>query len=434
MTIRATNKVIDITPGSPADRAGIKNNDRVLSINGNVINDELDLAFYSQEPSLQIKLRRGNRTMNALIHKEEYESTGITFNQLKIHTCKNNCIFCFVNQLPKGLRRSLYVKDEDYRFSFLFGNYVTLSNLTEEERKRIIEQRMSPLYISVHTTNHELRKVMLGNKKANNIMTEMKRFRYNKIRFHTQIVLCPGYNDGKELENTIKDLASFFPYMMSIAVVPAGLTRHRKKPLTPVTRDDAINAIAVIEKFQKRFLKKYGDVVVFGSDELFIKADVPFPPFKSYGDFPQIENGVGMVPDFIHKSRRIKLSAYTFSKRHFITFTGISFYPYLERFIHKINEHSNASVALVHVINDFFGESVTVTGLLTGRDIIKTLTDKVGKNDIILLPDVVLKDSDSVLLDDITVQDISDMIKTEVRVIESTPTGLLRGLEENYEN
>lgn len=405
-----------------------------MSINGNDINDELDLAFYSQEPSLQIKLRRGNRTVTALIHKEEYESAGITLSQINIHTCKNNCIFCFVNQLPKGLRRSLYVKDEDYRFSFLFGNYVTLSNLTEAERKRIIEQRMSPLYISVHTTDHELRKIMLGNKKANNIMTEMKRFRSSKVRFHTQIVLCPGYNDGEELESTIKDLASFFPYMMSIAVVPAGLTRHRKKPLAPVTRDDALNAITIIEKFQKRFFKKYGDAVVFGSDELFIKAGLPFPPFKSYGDFPQIENGVGMVPDFIHKSRRIKLSAHTFSKRHFITFTGMSFYPYLERFIRKINEHSNASVDLVPVVNDFFGESVTVTGLLTGRDIVKTLSDKTGRNDIILLPDVVLKDSDSVLLDDMSVQDIRDVTKTEVRVIESTPTGLLRGLEENHEN
>jgi putative radical SAM enzyme (TIGR03279 family) len=433
MTTRATNKVIDILPESPADVAGIRNNDRLISINGNVINDELDLAFYSQETSLLIKLKRGNKTVTALIQKEEYESTGITLDQLKIQTCKNNCIFCFVNQLPKGLRRSLYVKDEDYRFSFLFGNYVTLSNLTKAERKRIIEQRMSPLYISVHTTNHELRKTMLGNKKASNIITELKMFKSKKIKFHTQIVLCPGYNDGKELESTIRDLSAFFPYMMSVAVVPAGLTKHRGKPLTPVSRDDSTKAINMIEKFQKRFLKKYGDAVVFGSDELFIKAGLPFPPVKLYGDFPQIENGVGMVPDFIHSSHSIKLSSYTFSKRKFITFSGVSFYPYLERFIDKIIENSKVSLDMVPVINYFFGESVTVTGLLTGRDIIKTLSDKTGKDDIILIPDVVLKDSDTVLLDDITIRDISDVTKAEVRVIESSPTGLLKGLEEKYE-
>lgn len=433
MSKHTSNRVTEVVQNSPANVAGLRTGDKIVSINDNLIRDELDLAFYSHDTSLKIKIRRGDRTITLHMSKDEYESIGVVLAPLKIHRCKNNCIFCFVRQLPKGLRQSLYVKDEDYRFSFLFGNYVTLSNLNDDERKRIIDQKLSPLYISVHTTNHELRKTMLGNKNATDIMDELKYLKSKKIKYHTQIVLCPGYNDGKKLENTIRDLGRFYPYMMSIAVVPVGLTKHRKKHIDPVLEEDARNALSIISMFQKRFLKKFGDPVVYGSDELFIKADLPFPSIKQYGDFPQIENGVGMVRQFIHKSRYIKPSSYAIRNSKFITFTGLSFYPFLSEFIETLNVRSKEIITLIPAINHFFGDSITVTGLLTGKDIIKALSDKIENHDIILIPDVVLKDADTILLDDVSIDEIRDVFQKEVRVIESTPVGLLRGMEENYE-
>ncbi|GBD99851.1 radical SAM superfamily protein [bacterium BMS3Abin07] len=425
-----SNTVTSVLPESPAAMAGISKGDRIISVNGHLINDDIDLTFYSQEPSLTIKMRRGSKIFRTSVQKDEYKGMGISLNPMKIRTCRNNCIFCFVSQLPKGLRRSLYIKDEDYRFSFLYGNYVTLGNITDDDRKRIIEQKLSPLYISVHTTNHELRRSMIGNKKAPDILSELKYMKAKKIKFHTQIVLCPGHNDKKELEKTINDLGKLYPYAISMAVVPVGLTRHREKSLNPVEKQDALDAIAIVEKFQKRFMKKHGDPIVYGSDELFIKSGLPFPPARFYGDFPQIENGVGMVPSFIHKSRFLRFSSHKLSKKRFIAFTGMSFYPYLSQFIGKLREKTGVKIKLVPVNNDFFGRSVTVTGLLTGRDIIKSLSDNIDNSDIILIPDVVLKDTNEVLLDDSSVSDIYEALDREVRVIESTPAGLLKGLED----
>jgi putative radical SAM enzyme (TIGR03279 family) len=330
-----------------------------------------------------------------------------------------------VKQLPKGLRKSLYIKDEDYRLSFLYGNYMTLSNLDIRDRKRIIEQRLSPLYISVHTTNRAVRNRMIGNPRASDVMKELRFFADRKIRMHTQIVLCPGYNDGKELENTIRDLYKFYPYISSIAVVPVGLTMHRKSQINPVTAEDAAKTIGIVESFQKRFRKKHGDSIVYCADEMYIKADLPFPHLKEYDVLPQIENGVGLVPLFLSQSKKVRMPKQMPPKVNFLTFTGTSFYPFLKRFIDRISEKEHISINAIPVENNFFGTSVTVAGLLTGRDIIKSLNDNTCACEVLLVPDVMLKEDEDLFLDDVSIRDIEEATGLRVIRTEATPQGLV---------
>jgi len=429
-----TNLILSVARNSPADKAGIRSGDRVISVNGNLIQDDLDLMFYTDEPVLQISFTRDGKRMKTTIYNEDLMEIGITLERLRIRTCNNNCIFCFVSQLPKGLRRPLYLKDEDYRMSFLYGNYVTLSNVTDQDRKRIIEQKMSPLYISVHTTNNTLRRTMLGNQKSPDIMKEIRSFTSNRIRFHAQIVLCPGFNDGMEMERTLRDLGKFYPYMLSIAVVPVGLTRYSKKEVRPLEKQDAINALGIIDTCRKRFQKKYGDPLVYAADELYIKAETGFPHLKEYGDLPQIENGVGMVPLFLHQSRYIRTAGHHFSEKKFTALTGASFYPFLRNVSDKIVSRTSVKLDIVSVPNTLFGEAVTVTGLLTGRDIIRTLSKVNDRTDIVLIPDVVLRDSSDVLLDDVSIQEIGKATNLEIRVIEPSVAGLIKGMEEHYEH
>jgi putative radical SAM enzyme (TIGR03279 family) len=337
-------------------------------------------------------------------------------------------MFCFVSQLPKGLRKSLYLKDDDYRMSFIFGNYITMTNLSQQDKERIITQRLSPQYISVHSTNTAVRNKLLGIQAGGNILKDIKFFADNKIRMHTQIVLCPGFNDGKGLEKTIADLYRFYPYVQSMAVVPVGLTAHRKKLMKPVGAEDAIRALDTILKFQHRFRRKHGENIVYGADELYIKAAAEFPPLDDYGELPQIENGIGMVPLFLHQAKKVKLPQALQKSRttsgRFVTVTGISFHPYLSRYINKLRK-AGIDVEAVPVGNTFFGTSVTVTGLLTGRDVIKSLSGLVDKGDTILIPDVVLRSEGDIFLDDISVHDIEEVLGVPAVVIESTPQGIV---------
>jgi putative radical SAM enzyme (TIGR03279 family) len=418
-----------VVPDSPAARAGIEKGDVLLSVNGHRTGDVIDYMFYKHEPTLKLVLARQGKKHSVTLGLEDTEEPGIRLAHFKVRTCKNKCIFCFVSQLPKGLRKTLYVRDEDYRMSFLYGNYVTLTGLSAEDRKRIAKQRLSPLYISVHATDKAVRNRILGNPRAADIMKEMRFLKESRIRMHTQIVLCPGVNDGDVLKKTIRDLYSLYPYVASIAVVPVGLTEHGKKKLTPVKKEDAEDAIAIIEAFQKRFRKKHGDRIVYASDELYIKAELPFPPLKEFGELPQIENGVGMVPSFLSRARRLKIDLKP-AKRRFLVFTGTSFYPYLKRFTERLEKHG-AIITVIPVENTFFGPSVTVTGLLTGRDVIKSMSKVKGKSNVLLIPDVALKDGVA-FLDDVTVNDVAKGLGMEAMVIESTPDGLLKGLR--YEN
>ena len=425
--MRTNNKleIESVDADSPAAKAGLQQGDILLSINSCPLHDVIDFMFNKSSDELEIEFMRNAALNRTLIEMEEDADLGITVKPFKVKTCRNNCIFCFVKQLPKGLRKSLYIKDEDYRLSFLYGNYMTLSNITDEDRKRILELRLSPLYISVHTTNRSLRNKMLGNPKAQDIMKELKFFSANKIRMHIQIVMCPGFNDGMELQNTIRDIYKFYPYVSSIAVVPVGLTRHRKLQLQPVTKEHALESIKIVESFQKRFRKKHGESIVYCSDEMYIKAEKAFPPLKEYGNLSQIENGVGMVPLFITQAKKVRKPKTLSGGKNFVTFTGISFFPYLTKFINRVTENENVNITIIPVINEFFGQSVTVAGLLTGRDIIKSLHDNADSYDILIVPDVVLKEGDNVLLDNVSLRDIEEATGLKTVVTDSTPQGFI---------
>jgi putative radical SAM enzyme (TIGR03279 family) len=418
-----------VCPGSQAERLGLLPGDILVSVNSQKLHDPVDFMFYSSDDSIKMAIKRNGKSFSVHSVREEGREFGIVFKPFKAMTCNNNCMFCFVKQLPKGLRKTLYIKDDDYRMSFLFGNYVTLTNLKKEDKKRIVAQRLSPLYISVHATNKSIRNKLLGNAKAPDILKELKFLSDNKIRLHTQIVLCPGYNDGKELSGTIHDLHSFYPYVSSVAVVPVGLTIYKRQTIRPVEKEDARDALKIIESFQKRFKKKHGDPLVYGADELYIKAESSFPPLKEYGDFPQIENGVGMVARFMSHVRKLKMPKSFPRKKRFLTFTSLSFYPFLKKFL-KLLSTEGINIDLLPVENKFFGTSVTVAGLLTGRDVIKTLLDRTDNKDVVLLPDVVLKEGENMFLDDITLKDMEEALGTAVKKIESTPDGLIKGIVE----
>lgn len=433
---------------SLAEREGLLPGDSVFSINGHRLNDSIDFMFYRPEtrpcengPELNMVLFRKGKKMQVKLLPAEGEDPGITLRPFKIKRCTNNCIFCFVAQLPKGLRKSLYIKDEDYRMSFLYGNYITLTNLSAQDKKRIAQQRLSPLYISIHSTARAARNTLLGNPRAGDVLKELKFLKENKIRMHTQIVMCPGYNDGRELQKTIRDLYGFYPYVSSIAVVPVGLTMHRKSRLIGVEKEDAIKTIDLLDAFQKRFKKKHGDAIVYGADELYIKAGLNFPALKEYGELPQIENGVGLVPLFMSQAKKVsyQLSAISpkLRKKTYLTFTGVSFYPYIKKFADRLLEKENISINVIPVENTFFGKSVTVTGLLTGRDVIRALSDKSDTRlaagtdgyECLLIPDTVFREGDNVFLDDISKKDIENALGIKSRVIESTPEGLVKGME-----
>jgi putative radical SAM enzyme (TIGR03279 family) len=421
--------VDNVQKGGLAEQAGLLPGDTLVSINAHKLRDVIDFIYFSADEKLTIGIKRDGKNLTLTVDRGEGDEFGIDFRPFRVMTCKNNCIFCFVKQLPKGLRKTLYVKDEDYRMSFLYGNYITLSNLRDEDRIRIAEQKLSPLYISVHSTNKSLRSKLLGSMKNPDILKELKFFADNKVRFNVQIVLCPGYNDGKELQQTLANLYKFHPYLLSVAVVPVGLTMHRKQQIRPVEKEDAEDALRIIESFQKRFLKKHGNPIIYGADELYLKAGWPFPSLREYGELHQVENGVGMVPLFLSRTKRLKWPKTLPQGKKFLTFTGMSFYPFLKKFADKISEKEDIEIDVMPVENKFFGPSITVAGLLTGRDVIRAALGRPDGHEAILVPDVVLNGED-IFLDDISLHDVEEALSIPVRKIESTPEGFLRGITE----
>lgn len=415
-------KIESVLNESPAYIAGIKAGDKIVSINRHPIKDALDLMFYGDEEVLKLIIERDGRKLSFNIHKNA-SPLGIEVEPFRIKRCVNKCLFCFVEQLPKGLRKSLYVKDEDYRASFLYGNYITLTNLTQKDYERIKKLRLSPLYISVHATDPETRNVLLGNYEAPPIMFELKKLAKIKIRMHTQIVLCPEINDGKILEKTIIELHKLYPYVSSIAIVPVGLTKYHKNGLTPVTKNKAEEVIKIVEMFQKRFRKKHGISFVYLADEFYIKAEKPFPSLNIYDDLPQIENGVGMVPLFMNKTAKLKIPSVKLKKR-FVTFTGTSFYPYLTQFIEKLKK-KNIPIDVYPVKNSLFGETVSVTGLLSGEDIIKGLASYIEPGDLLLVPEVTMKDSEDMFIDNLKMSDIEKILQVRALKISSEPESLI---------
>ncbi len=413
-----------VTDGTIAQKAGLEKGDVLVSLNGMPVRDVIDYMYYSRESTVDLVIMRGKKTRSFKFKRKENVPLGIELKSFRTKTCRNKCVFCFVHQLPKGMRKSLYLKDDDYRMSFLFGNYITLSNLSAKDKNRIIEQRLSPVYVSVHSTNNTVRRKMLGNSRAPDIMKDLQEFVSNKIRMHVQVVLCPGLNDGEELASTLKDLQKFYPYVSSIAVVPVGITKQRKGGIRPVEKNDAANAIETVKKIRLRCKRRHGDPVVHLADEMYLKAGLPCPPLKDYGDLPQIENGVGLVPVFLHKAKKLRLPKKIGPVKAAVV-TGASFMPFLEEYAEKLSSIEGLSLDVFKVENKFFGHSVTVAGLLTGKDILKTVVGKT-KADCLLVPNVMLKEGSDTFLDNVTLKDIGDSLGIQVKAIEATPEGILR--------
>jgi len=419
--------VTEVISGSIAEEVGIEIGDRLTSINGREILDPIDYRYFSTEEQLLMELIKSNgEVWEVDLSKEPDEEIGIDFDPMKIRRCPNKCFFCFVDQMPEGQRNELYIRDEDYRFSFLFGNYITLTNLTKRDKARIFEQRLSPLYISVHTTDPELRKFMLGNPKARPILGEIREMVEHGIRLHTQIVLCPGVNDGQYLSKSVEELVRFYPGVGSLAVVPVGITGHRQGlyPIQEVTQEYARATLERIRPLQERSIKERGYPFVFPSDEFYIKANLPFPSVPSYYDLPQLENGVGLVPVFMEEMQRLvkTLPRRLRVAKKVTLVTGVSFSAHFEKALSRIRV-SGLTLRPVVIRNDFFGSSTTVAGLLTGRDIIAQL-ESCPIGDLLVIPRVTLNDQ-GMFLDGKTPKDVEAATGTETVMVEPDAAGLI---------
>ncbi|OGT99598.1 MAG: FeS-binding protein [Geobacteraceae bacterium GWB2_52_12] len=425
-------RIDSVIPGSIADELEVVAGDRLLAVNGHHLRDLIDYTYYAaSEEELLLEIEKSNGELWELeVERSEGESIGLIFPAPEPARCANNCLFCFVHQLPKGLRKPLYVKDEDYRLSFLNGNYVTLANLDNSDIERITTQRLSPLYISVHATNPELRERLLGKSKIPLILEQLQKLAAARIVMHTQIVLCPGLNDGDELLRTVSDLAALFPAVQSLAIVPLGLTSHRRNlpQLTPVDAGYARKFISIWQPQSEVLRRKLGQPFLFLADEFFLKADLPFPQIKEYGDFPQIENGVGMVPLFMKEAAQILRTAREIGKFRVTVVTGASSYRFVSDFLVKLGEKTSLDLVPQSVENLLFGPAVTVSGLVSGNDIVSALEGhKTG--DALLVPDVMLKEGEGVFLDDVSIAEIELRIGSPVVLFDSTPRGFYRALK-----
>ena len=431
-------KITGVERRSLADKKGIKSGDTLISVNGNEINDVLDYRFYLTERTVDLVLSGNKGEYKVRIKKGEYDDIGLEFETPlmdKKQSCKNGCIFCFIDQNPAGLRDSLYFKDDDSRLSFIHGNYVTLTNMTDKDIARIIKMRISPINISVHTTNPELRVRMMKNKRSGEVLKYLDDFKNAGLKMHGQIVLCRGVNDGDELRRTLTDLSEYYPYMDSVSVVPAGLTKHRDGlyPLSDFTSDEARAVIATVDEIATLQLERHGSRQFFCADELYQKAGLPLPETEYYEEYPQIENGVGMLRSFsdefglavsdiedalasVKEGRRVNIA------------TGVASYPMISRFAERINEICpKIRVNTIKVVNNFFGESVTVSGLLTGKDIYEQVKN-MPKCDLLLLPSACLREDDGIFLCGMTLDELRDSLGVRIETVENDGFAFLEAI------
>jgi len=408
-------EIARVLPGSLGLKIGLEPGDRIVSVNNHEIHDVIDFKYFSSDERIALVARKASgRLLRSVVTKMPDDDLGLEFVPFRIKKCRNNCLFCFVDQMPKGCRQSLSIKDDDFRASFLHGNYITLGNLTEQDWERIFNQRLSPLYISVHATDTALRASLLRNRRAPDIMTALRRLAAGGIKMHTQIVLCPGINDGAHLVKTIEDLSGLYPAVSSIAAVPVGLTSHRKKlyPLKPYTPRQARGVLEIITRLEKKYKKQFGTRLVFASDEFYIKAKEPIPPVSFYEDFPQIENGVGMTAEFIRDAARTRLPAKIRPVAATVV-TGVSFSRKLRGIVKRFDDVNGAVVKLVTVKNRFFGPLVTVAGLLTGRDVLHALKGrKLGS--MLMIPSDALKEDEGLFLDGMSLDQVERALKVKV--------------------
>jgi putative radical SAM enzyme (TIGR03279 family) len=431
-------RVEAVAPEGLAAQAGILPGDRLVRVNGQALRDVVDFQIAAGEERVAIELERGPERRATVITRAWGRDLGLTCEPPhpgEISTCANKCVFCFIHQLPRGLRKSLYVKDDDYRLSFLHGNYITLTDLPEGEIGRIVEQRLSPLYISVHATDPELRRFLLGNPKtlAGDLMERMRRLAAHGIRMHAQIVLCPGLNDGPHLERSVRDLAGLHPALASIAVVPVGLTRHREGlyPLRSVTAAEARAVVRAIAAWQRDLHARLGTRLVFAADELYLAAGLAIPAASRYEGFPVIEDGVGLVRRF-HDTfrRRLRRAAPArpprAAPRAVTIITGELFAPILRRLLAGVRL-PGLEADVVATPNHFFGRAISVAGLLTGEDVAAALSGR-APGDLVLVPRVALRETAGVFLDDVSPQDLARHLGVPVETPEADADGLLDAL------
>ncbi len=421
-------KIQRVIAHSIGEELGIMPGDVLLEISGHKIEDVLDYYFYTTAEELTLKIRdRQGEEWEAEIEKEEKEDLGLVFEDPFMGTyqhCHNHCIFCFIDQMPKGMRPTLYFKDDDSRLSFLNGNYITMTNMREKDVERTIRYHMSPINLSIHTTNPELRVKMLKNPRAGEIMAHIQRLAEAGIVLNGQIVLCKGINDGKELERTLGDLAPYVPAMQSLSVVPVGLSRYREGlyPLEPFTKEDARALIRQIEPWREKFYRETGLHFVHLSDEFYILAEEELPLEEAYDGYLQIENGVGMMRLFWDEAQEEirNIPEGSVGEGRISLVTAECAYGYIRRIAEEIACRVPGGDIQVHCIrNDFFGERITVTGLLTGQDIIAQLKGKdLGK--LLLLPENLLKADEELLLDDLSVEDLKKSLQTPIDIVKSS--------------
>ncbi len=416
--------IVGVEKNSSAESAGIREGDILISINGNDINDVLDYRFYLAEKKIILSLKREEKIFSVKIKKGIYDDIGLCFETPlmdKKQSCKNKCIFCFIDQLPKGMRETLYFKDDDSRLSFLHGNYITLTNLQDKDIDRIIKMRFSPINVSIHTTNPELRVSMMNNKRAGEVLSYLEKLAEAGIKMHGQIVLCRGINDGIDLDRTMRDLSSLYPSLESVSIVPAGLTDFRDGlyPLSPFSPEECASIIAQIDEFSEAFKSKNGTRLFFAGDELYLKAGLDIPSEEYYEEYSQIENGVGMLrslqSEFDFELSQMMNYGETPKKESCVSVaTGYAVYPHIKAMCEKLESlYPEVKVNVYKIKNNYFGEQITVAGLLTGKDIFEQLVGK-ELGDKLILPANALRYDRDLFLCGMSIDELSKKLGVKI--------------------
>lgn len=433
-----------VKKGSIAEEIGLKKGDYIRTINEEEIIDILDYKFLVQDEYIELEVEYQNGEVEIFeIEKDEDEDLGFIFEHELIDkpkNCHNKCIFCFMEQLPKDVRDTLIFKDDDYRLSFFTGNYITMTNMKEEDIDRIIKYRLSPIHISIHATDEKTRCMMLNNRFAGQVLKYLEKLAKAGIKIHTQIVLCKGINDGEILDKTIQDLSKYLPALQSICIVPVGLSKNRENlyPLVPLTKEDCQKTIEMVTKYQQEFKKKIGIPVVYLADEFYLKADVPFPEYADYLDFEQLEDGIGMIPLFEHdfeiEEKKIKLSKIKKEKKVTLL-TGKITKDVIEKKAQRIMKKiPQLQIQTIAIENEYFGKEITVTGLVVGQDIITTVKklqeQKYDFGDYLVLPEVMLKEDEDIFLDDTKLIDLQKEIGLNIVVSDTSAKGFIEAIIE----
>lgn len=436
------HEIKKVLPNSIAEELGIQEGDILISVNGKEIEDVFDYRYLISDEIITLLIRNKDlEEWEYEIEKDINEDIGLVFeNELMdcLKSCKNKCVFCFIDQLPPSMRKTVYFKDDDWRMSFLTGNYITLTNMKEKDFERLFYYHLSPINISVHATDPEVRKKMLTNRFAGDILDKIKRIVDAGIEINCQIVLCKGLNDGEILKKSLEDLENFFPRVKSISIVPVGISkfRHNLYPLEAFEKDDAKEVINMVHKLQDYYKEKYGSYILYCADEFYITAEEEIPSIHRYEDFPQIENGVGMLalmkeefdeyfkqlPDIIPDKINISIA------------TGIAAYSFINGLVSRLmNKYSNLTVKIYPIKNDFFGDKITVSGLMTGQDLINQLKDKeLGSR--LLLPENAFRDNDTILLDDVYIEDLEKQFNIPIEIVGVSGKDFIKAILYEKEN